>query len=60
MGSGIREETLIAVVAVLGVAIWPTGVFVAAREPRHHDHAASTASLPERVSGTEESQQKAA
>lgn len=54
------QLALIAVVAVLGVAIWLTGVFVAAREPRRRDHAASTASLPEHRSGTEEPRQKAA
>jgi hypothetical protein len=54
------QLALIAVVAALGLAIWIGGVFVAAREPRHRDSAAGTASLPQHPATTEESERKAA
>jgi hypothetical protein len=74
MGLGTRKETIIypnsalsavqltiiAVVAVLTLAFWITSVFVAGREPRRRDHGAGTVSLPQHISDTEESQQKAA
>ena len=51
---------IIAVVPVLCLAIWLVSVFVAAREPRRHDHGAGTASLPQRPAITDESPGKAA
>jgi hypothetical protein len=74
MGLGIRKEAIIypnsalsavqlaiiVVVPVLSLAFWLISVFVAAREPRRRDHGASTASLPQHISDTEESEQKAA
>jgi hypothetical protein len=74
MGAGSREETgmypnsalsagqlaAIAVVAVVCLAIWLGGVFVAAREPRHRDSAAAGESLPQRPAEVNESYGKAA
>jgi hypothetical protein len=74
MGSGSREEidmypnsalsagqlAIIAVVAVLALAIWIGGVFVAAREPRHRGSSAGATPLPQHPANTEEPQRKAA
>jgi hypothetical protein len=48
------QLTIIAVVAVLALAIWITGVFVAAREPRRRDSGARTASTPQQPAEIEE------
>jgi hypothetical protein len=53
------QLALIAIVAVACLAIWITGVFVAAREPRQQS-SARTASLPQTPAATDESQRKAA
>jgi phosphoketolase len=74
MGPGTHEETImdpnsalsagqlaiIAVVPVLTLAFWLISVFVAGREPQRRDSGAATASLPQHLPDTEESQQKAA
>jgi cytoskeletal protein RodZ len=55
------QLALIAVVAVLTLAIWIIGVFVAAREPRRRDSDASTASTPQQqLAETEEPERWAA
>ena len=54
------QLTLIAVVAVLGVAFWLGSVFVAAREPRRRESSTGTASLPRHPADVEEPQRKAA
>jgi hypothetical protein len=54
------QLTLIAVVAVVGLAIWLVGVFVAAREPRHRASSAGTAPLPQTPAVTKEAERKAA
>jgi hypothetical protein len=54
------QLAIIAVVPVLALTFWLIGVFVAAREPRHRDSGAGTASRPQHLPDTEESQQKAA
>jgi len=54
------QLALIAVVAVLCLAIWLGSVFVAAREPRHRETSAETASLPQNPAVTEEPGRKAA
>ena len=47
------QLTLIAVVAVLCLAIWLGAVFVAAREPRHREAGAATASRRSRSADME-------
>ena len=54
------ELAIIAVVAIVSLAIWIGGVFVAAREPRRRESNAATVSLPERRSDAEESRSEAA
>jgi hypothetical protein len=54
------QLALIAVVAAVGLAIWLGGVFIAAREPRHRQSGAGTASPPQHPAVTDESQRKAA
>jgi hypothetical protein len=54
------QLALIAVVAVVCLAIWIGGVFVAAREPRRHASGAAAASLPQRPAATDERERKAA
>jgi hypothetical protein len=54
------QLTIIAVVPLLTLAFWLISVFVAAREPRRRDSGAGTATLPQHLPDTEESQQKAA
>jgi hypothetical protein len=54
------QLALIAVVAAVCLAIWIGSVFIAAREPRHRESSAGTASLPQLPAGTEEPQRKAA
>ena len=54
------QLALIAVVAMLSLAIWLTGVFVAARQPRRRDSAAGTVSIPQHRAETDEPQEKAA
>jgi hypothetical protein len=54
------QLAIIAVVAVLALAIWIGGVFVAAREPRRRDSSAGTASLPEHPADMDEPERKAA
>jgi hypothetical protein len=53
------ELAIIAVVAVLCLAIWIGGVFVAAREPRR-DSSAGIKTLPQHPADTEEPRGKAA
>jgi hypothetical protein len=53
------QLALIAVVAVVCLAIWIGGVFVAAREPPR-DSGAGAASLPQHPAATEEPQRRAA
>jgi hypothetical protein len=74
MGSGSCEETdmypnpalsagqlaIIAVVAVLSLAIWLTGVYVAAREPRDRGSGAEIPSLPRHPADVEDQERKAA
>jgi hypothetical protein len=50
----------IAIVAVLGLAIWIGGVFLAAREPRHRESSAGTPSQPQNPAAAEEPHRKAA
>ena len=54
------ELAIIAVVAIISLAIWIGGVFVAAREPRRRDSHAATVALPQRLSDAEEFRSKAA
>ena len=54
------QLALIAVVAVLGLAIWIGGVFLAAREPRRRQSSAGTASTPQHPAVTDEPRRKAA
>ena len=54
------QLALIAVVAVLSLAVWLGGVFIAAREPRHRESGAGTASPPRQPAVTDEPQRKAA
>ncbi len=54
------QLTLIAVVAVLCLAIWLGAVFVAAREPRHREAGAATASPPQQMADMKEPERKAA
>lgn len=54
------QLAIIAVVAVLCLAIWIGGVFVAAREPRRRDSGARSASLPDHPAATDEPRRKAA
>jgi hypothetical protein len=53
------QLAIIAVVAIVCLAIWIGGVFVAAREPRRRDSGAGTAS-PQHPAITDGSQRKAA
>jgi hypothetical protein len=54
------QLAIIAVVPVLTLAIWITGVFLAAREPRRRETGAGTASTPQHLAETEEPARKAA
>jgi hypothetical protein len=54
------QLAIIAVVAMLCLAIWIGGVFIAAREPRHRGSNAGMTSLPQDSSGMEEPERKAA
>ena len=54
------QLAIIAVVAVLALAIWIIGVFVAAREPRRRGSGAGTASTPQQLAEMEEPARKAA
>ena len=54
------QLAIIAVVAVLTLAIWIGGVFVAAREPRHREAGAETASPPQQMADMKEPERKAA
>jgi hypothetical protein len=54
------QLAIIAVVAVVCLAIWIGGVFVAAREPRRRDSGAEAASPPQYPAVTDEPQRKAA
>jgi hypothetical protein len=54
------QLALIAVVAVVCLAIWIGGVFVAAREPRRRASGAGTVALPQHPAATDEPQRKAA
>jgi hypothetical protein len=54
------ELAIIAVVAIVSLAIWIGGVFVAAREPRRRDSNAATVALPQRLSDAEKPRSKAA
>jgi len=54
------QLALIAIVAVLGLAIWIGGIFIAAREPRRRQSGAGTASLPQHPAVTDGSERKAA
>jgi len=56
----VGQLVLIAVVAMLCLAIWIGGVFVAAREPRHRGITAVTAPVPQGAADTEEPERKAA
>ena len=47
------QMALVAVVAVVCLAIWLVGVFVAARPPRHRETGAQTASPPQTAEVTE-------
>ncbi|MGH3153104.1 MAG: hypothetical protein ACRDOB_20585 [Streptosporangiaceae bacterium] len=53
------QLAIIAVVAIVCLAIWLGGVFVAAREPRR-ESSAGTASLPQHPSDMDEPQRKVA
>jgi hypothetical protein len=53
------QLALIAVVAVVCLAVWIGGVFVAAREPPR-DSGTGAASLPQHPAATEEPQRRAA
>ncbi len=54
------QLAIIAVVAMLCLAIWIGGVFVAAREPRRRDSGAETAAPPQRPAEPAEPQRKVA
>lgn len=54
------QLALIAVIPVLCLAIWLTGVFVAARGPRHRDTGAGTASLPQHQAAADKPDRMAA
>ncbi len=54
------QLALIAVVAVLALAVWLTGVYVAAREPRHRGSGAEVPSLPRHPAEAEDQGRKAA
>jgi hypothetical protein len=54
------QLAIIAVVAMLCLAIWIGGVFIAAREPRHRASNAWMTSLPQDPPGVEEPERKAA
>jgi hypothetical protein len=54
------QLAVIAVVAVLTLAIWIGGVFVAAREPRRRDSGAGTVTTPQHLAETAEPEGKAA
>jgi hypothetical protein len=54
------QLAIIAVVAVLTLAIWIIGVFLAAREPRRRETGAGTASTPQHPAEMEEPARKAA
>ena len=54
------QLALIAVVAVVCLAIWIGGVFVAAREPRRRDSSTGMTSLPQHPAAMDEPQRKAA
>jgi len=54
------QLAIIAVVAVLTLAIWIGGVFVAAREPRHREAGAEMASPPQQMADMKEPERKAA
>jgi hypothetical protein len=51
---------IIIVVAMLCLALWIGGVFIAARETRHRGSNAAMTSLPQHPSGMEEPKRKAA
>ena len=53
------QLAIIAVVAVLCLALWLIGVFVAAREPRSRQHA-GMAPVPQHPADMDEPQRKAA
>ncbi len=53
------QLALIAIVAVVGLAIWLGSVFIAAREPRR-ESSAGTAALPEHPAAADEPLHKAA
>jgi hypothetical protein len=54
------QLALIAVVAVVCLAIWIGGVFIAAREPRQRESSAGMSSLPERPAAMDEPGREAA
>jgi hypothetical protein len=54
------QLALIAVVAVVCLAIWIGGVFVAAREPRRRESGAGTVPQPLHPSATDAPERKAA
>jgi len=54
------QLAIIAVVAVLTLAIWLGGVFVAARQPRQRESGAETASPPQQMADMKEPERKAA
>jgi hypothetical protein len=54
------QMALVAVVAVVCLAVWLVSVFVAAREPRHRESSAGTASPPQQPAITDELPRKAA
>jgi hypothetical protein len=55
----VGQLALIAVVAIVCLAIWISGVFIAAREP-HRASSAGTASLPQNPAAPDEPQRQAA
>ena len=54
------QLALIAVVAVVCLGIWLASVFIAAREPRHREAAAETASPSQQTADVRELDRKAA
>jgi len=54
------QLAIIAVVAVLCLGFWLGAVFVAARQPRHREAGAETASPPQQMTGMKEPERKAA
>jgi hypothetical protein len=54
------QMAIVAVVAVVCLAVWLVSVFVAAREPRHREGSAGTASLPQHPASTDELPRQAA